>query len=229
MYFTLVGNRDAPVEAVQRGTHIALKLIEMGFKGRSGGADGMDSCLTRAVSILRQPDNEIYIPKQPFKGLRHGDLGRTVIDASQLANYDEARAIAEQLVPHWHNCDDFSRAAHTRNVYEVLGVDLATPSKFLVCYAKTNSLGVVVGGTASAVQLALQLQIPVFNFYVEECGEALMTLANACLEPKDPLSFGNMLWLPAIVHDALIKSTIEDLQASAERVWTELTAPTENE
>lgn len=61
----------------------------------------------------------------------------------------------------------------TRNVYQVLGLDLKTPSKALFCYAQPtkNKQGIVTGvkgGTNTAVQLVMKHNIPIYNFYVPE-------------------------------------------------------------
>ena len=57
---------------------------------------------------------------------------------------------------------------HTRNVFQALGKDLQTPSKGLVGYAKTDKKGNPMGGTATAINLALKHDIPVRNLYKEE-------------------------------------------------------------
>ena len=61
----------------------------------------------------------------------------------------------------------------TRNVYQVLGLDLKTPSKALFCYAQPtkNKQGIVIGvkgGTNTAIQLAMKHNIPIYNFYLQE-------------------------------------------------------------
>ena len=61
----------------------------------------------------------------------------------------------------------------TRNVYQVLGLDLKTPSCVLFCYAQPtkNRQGVVTGvkgGTNTTVQLAMKHDIPIYNFYLQE-------------------------------------------------------------
>ena len=48
-----------------------------------------------------------------------------------------------------------------RNSYQVLGYDLNTPSSFIVCYTKNGKL---TGGTAQALKIAKDYNIPIFNF-----------------------------------------------------------------
>ena len=53
-----------------------------------------------------------------------------------------------------------------RNGYQVLGYDLKTPSKFLICWTKD---GKETGGTAQAMRIAKDYKIPVYNLFFEEC------------------------------------------------------------
>ena len=55
-----------------------------------------------------------------------------------------------------------------RNVYQVLGKDLNTPSEFVICWtpdgAETaNERSIKTGGTGFAIALADSLGIPVYN------------------------------------------------------------------
>lgn len=61
-----------------------------------------------------------------------------------------------------------------RNIFQVLGKDLDTPSDFVVFWAKPiGNSGKVSGGTNTAVALALQESIPVFNMYNDPTLKAL--------------------------------------------------------
>jgi len=48
-------------------------------------------------------------------------------------------------------CSDYAKKLHGRNVKQVLGDDLKTPSDFLLCWTKE---GKDVGGTRTAIVLA---------------------------------------------------------------------------
>lgn len=76
-----------------------------------------------------------------------------------------------------------AKQLHTRNVYQVLGRDCQSPSKMVICYAPpVGTKGEVKGGTATAVKLALNRGIDVFNLYHEETKERLLKW----LEPSLP-------------------------------------------
>lgn len=52
---------------------------------------------------------------------------------------------------------------------QILGKDLKTPSKFVLCWAKpTDDKGNVKGGTGTAVRLAIYMRIDIINMYYEE-------------------------------------------------------------
>jgi hypothetical protein len=59
-------------------------------------------------------------------------------------------------------------ALHTRNVFQVLGYDLISPSNVLFCYTKMTKAGKPSGGTATAYNLALQNNIKCYNFFYSE-------------------------------------------------------------
>ena len=55
-----------------------------------------------------------------------------------------------------------------------LGPTLNVPSKFLICYAKVDKHGTLVGGTRTAWECAKQNNIPCFNLFFEEDRERIM-------------------------------------------------------
>ena len=66
--------------------------------------------------------------------------------------------------------DKFTRgplALHTRNCFQVLGADLCTKSTLVLAYAKTDSNGNPMGGTATAINIAKREGIAVRNLYLE--------------------------------------------------------------
>lgn len=170
MIFTIIGNRDVPEHARVKYVPIVKALLKAGHEGRSGGAKGMDYVLTQAIEELMTEGltgfkASVYIPTRQFNDLQWGKLGHRVHYVKWFKNYDKAVELAGQCHPAWHHCDDYSRSMHARNVYEILGTDLNTPSDFVLCYAKTNRNGVVIGGTGTAIKLAQCHSVPVYNGY----------------------------------------------------------------
>lgn len=76
--------------------------------------------------------------------------------------------MASKFHPNWANVGDTGRDYHARNVCQVLGVDLGTPSKFVMCWTQD---GKTKGGTATAIRVAEHHNIPVFNLGIMSTDE----------------------------------------------------------
>lgn len=143
-FYTGVGSRKTPATICAKLTLVASILERRGFTLRSGGAKGADSAFEAGVKSAKQ----IFY--------HHEDI------------CEEAFYIAKQIHPAWSACDDVAKRLHARNVYQVLGKDLQTPSDFVLCWTPDGSDGSfssrVTGGTRTAIVLAYQRDIPVFNF-----------------------------------------------------------------
>lgn len=161
-HWTAVGSREI--------THVAphLKPIlatyarimeDLGYVLRSGAAVGSDAWFEAGV---RHPSmKEIYLHKKGASG-----------HPSELYGVcDEALRIASIIRGGFGGLGNEGRMLHARNVYQVLGKDIKTPSKFLICW---TFKGQKVGGTRTAIRLAENYNIPVLNLgAVENYQEAL--------------------------------------------------------
>jgi hypothetical protein len=172
-YYTLVGSRETPKESLVTLELIAEMLAKAGWIGRSGGANGADTALEDGCKGVLSAKVEVYLPWNGFNGRYNSSKG--CIDATKLKNHAQAMVIVEQTHPAWERCSRGVRALHTRNVYQVLGLDLVTPSKMLVCWAKPTSKTPyrVAGGTNTAVQLAMKHGAVVVNIYRMSQEEAI--------------------------------------------------------
>lgn len=179
-YYTGVGSRDTPNREWGILREVGRKLAEQGFILRSGGAKGADSAfesgwLDYISNNKGGTTAEIYLPSPGFNQYQITEtLGATILPEEELpAEWEEAKGIASQIHPAWNSVRNdgepvlspFARRAHTRNVFQVLGIDLNTPSKFLVCWSKTDHNGIPEGGTRTAWQLASSRGVPCFNLY----------------------------------------------------------------
>ena len=156
----MIGSRETPKRICDQLEGLANAYSSVGWVGRSGGADGADTCLEAST-----PEHmEIYLPWAGFNG-READ-GKVYINTDPLVNRREAWSIASELHPAWEKCSRGAQALHRRNVYQILGKDLTSPSECVICYAvPVGKEGYVKGGTATAVKLAIEKGIPVFNLY----------------------------------------------------------------
>lgn len=149
-YYTGVGSRAAPQEALTHMRHLAKELALLGYTLRSGGAAGSDSAFEDGCDSV-DGSKQIF---GPYKGFR----GRTDLILPTV----ECFTMASEIHPAWHMCSDFAKKAHARNCQQVLGVNLDTPSEFLICW---TTGGKETGGTSTAIRLAKSKGIPVFNLF----------------------------------------------------------------
>jgi hypothetical protein len=161
--YTGIGSRETPQDILDAMLQISRTLDHMGYTLRSGGAPGADSAFES--STLR---SEIFLPWKGFNGNK--SLRYTIPPA--------AYKIAEDLHPNWYSCSLAAKNLHARNVQQVLGQSLKSPSCFVLFYAKEKN-GIVQGGTATAVKLARLKGIPTFNLraFVDPATEVLDALS----------------------------------------------------
>ena len=171
-YYTGVGSRESPAVILDLMQEVAFKLASEGYILRSGGADGADLAFQKGWQRGNDelwPTAEIFIPWDGFNGFSHGQDG-VVYTLNKMSNSQQAERIASEIHPVWDRLSRGAKALHTRNIYQVLGKTLDEPSRFLICYAKPTKTG-VSGGTNTAVQIALQHNVPVFNLWNQDVVE----------------------------------------------------------
>lgn len=124
-FYTSIGARKTPIELRQTISALAHKLESLGWTLRSGGADGFDSFSEEGIT-----NKEIYLPWAGF----NNRFGPRYIDFSKLPIQKEAEEILKTLHPNYNNLTSGAKRLHLRNLGQVAGKDLKTPSKFLVCW-----------------------------------------------------------------------------------------------
>lgn len=165
-YFTGIGSRSTPTKVKSQMTTIATELESKGYILRSGAADGADRAFEAGIN---HPDNkEIYLP---WKGFNYNISELYLDNLDDLDNNltTKAYTIAEQIHPNWSACSWGAKKLHARNVFQVLGKDLSTPSNIVICWAPIDSkTGIETGGTRTACVLAREECIPVANLIHQE-------------------------------------------------------------
>lgn len=136
-----IGSRETPERILNQMNAVAVVLQENGWRLRSGGAKGADDAFERGAGVRKE-----------------------IFTAKDAANDKAAMALAEKFHPAWDRCSKFARALHARNGYILLGRDLATPVRFVLCWTKD---GKATGGTGQALRIAADpaCAIPIFNLY----------------------------------------------------------------
>lgn len=150
---------------------LCYRLAELGIQFTSGLCkDGLDAIAqieySRAVdnhkAFLSQFEVYVYNIKAVHKSkLPNKHLATPMNMSIKKQLYD----IASKLVSHWNNCDDYARSQHARNIHQILGYNLDEPVNAVITWCVTDNYGTPIGGTATAIKLAQQYNIPVFNFY----------------------------------------------------------------
>lgn len=166
-YYTGIGSRETPEDVQYEMMHWAKKLARLGYTLRSGAADGADTAFEKGTyNNLGIPDSrEIYLPWKGFNAesdqRRHMDNNSPLfLDALPADIQKSAEFIAHNHHPYWRNLTIGGKKLHTRNVLQVLGRDLMTPSKFVLCWTKD---GLASGGTGQALRIAEAKKIPIYN------------------------------------------------------------------
>lgn len=148
-YYTGIGSRETPIEILSVFTKVGKFLANKGYILRSGHAEGADSAFEYGCD-LASGNKEIYLPWNGFEGS----------DSKLIVNDSNAFEIAEKFHPYWHNLKQGARKLQARNSHQVLGWDLETPSKFIICWTKNGSGS---GGTGQAIRIAKAYDIPIFD------------------------------------------------------------------
>lgn len=145
-----IGSRETPMFVLELMMNVAYGLALKGYELRSGGADGSDTYFEVGCDKSKGKKS-IFLPWRLFNG-----------NNSKLYEVsEEALEMAKKYHPVWDKLSQGAKKLMGRNTYQVLGLDLKTPCDFIICWTKN---GKKVGGTAQALRMAEDYNIPVFNF-----------------------------------------------------------------
>lgn len=167
LYYTGVGSRETPPKVLETMRQLGKVLAEKGYVLRSGGAGGADTAFEQGCDDFTKDDKvgmkEIFIPWKGFSGRHRHEQDVYCLDENLYRN--NCFDIAKKYHPGWHRVSQGGRSLHSRNVLQVLGQNIQTPTAFVVAYAKRDKNGKAKGGTAMAINIAEDNKIPVFNLY----------------------------------------------------------------
>src|SRR5574343_117609 len=163
IYYTGVGSRNTPNSILQIMIECGRSLAQFNTCLRSGAADGADAAFEHGCDI-QHGMKEIYLPWKHFN--KH---------PSELYNIStEALDIAQQVYgPRWKYLKPSVKNLMARNMYQVSGLNLNTPSDFLLCWTpdgcnSIHSRTLDSGGTGQALAYADMLNIPIYNFFYQK-------------------------------------------------------------
>lgn len=123
----------------------------------SGGAGGADSAFEQGCDMNNGKKN-IFLPWANFNNNKSKLIGVS----------DNQIKIASSIHQRWNNLSQGAQKLMARNVCQVLGADLKTPVKCVICYTSDGcetfeKYNKSTGGTGLAIALASINNIPVFN------------------------------------------------------------------
>lgn len=149
--YTGIGSRQTPTEVLEEFVRFGRLLAIKGWILRSGAADGADTAWEKGCD-QGFGSKEIYLPWNYFNK-----------NTSKLYYIPEdAYAIAATLVKDFKYRKAPVKRLHARNILQILGKDVATPTHVVLCWTPE---GKALGGTATAIKMAEELEIEVVNFF----------------------------------------------------------------
>ncbi len=164
-FYTGVGSRETPSDILELMERVGFALASQGWTLRSGGAVGADQAFENGMFRCVGYDQpygwvpaEIYLPWSGYEGHYKNTHGNLNILPSDIRLDIEriAEGMAMGIHPAWEACKQGARKMHTRNVFQVLGKTLDQPSKMLIAWTRLDKAGNPKGGTATAINLAIE-------------------------------------------------------------------------
>lgn len=179
-FYSGVGSRRCEdPEILGLMTRFARFMAERRWIMRSGAAPGPDTAFERGAPLnLRR----IYVPNASFERRKRSEI--IVPKEVDLMTWLRACLIAEEHHFLGRRMPQDVRDLMGRNVYQVLGDDLMTPSRFVICdapfpvYDEQGRVQDVDGGTGMAVRLAYANNIPVVHLGTPEHRAQVEALLN---------------------------------------------------
>jgi hypothetical protein len=174
-FYTGVGSRSTPIYLLYMISKLAMIFEQQGFVLRSGCALGSDAAFEDAL-LYPNTTSEIYIPNKNFPSKMNTSFkSHYIIPIERYGKsfdglYRQAMRLIHDLSIHkaWQRCKPYVMDLHNRNMFQVLGLDLQTPSKFTICYTKNgeklySDTDWNTGGTATAINASDLHKVKVFN------------------------------------------------------------------
>lgn len=175
-FYTGIGSRTTPLYIMYMLSEIAIILEQQGYVLRSGCAFGADAAVEDAL-IYPQNTSEIYIPNKTYpKNAKTNLKSNYIVPQDKFGNssnslYREAMRIIHShgiIGRSWENCKEYIMNFHNASIFQVLGLDLKTPSKFTIAYTANGEktpeeTGINTGGSTTAIHISYVYNVNVFN------------------------------------------------------------------
>jgi predicted DNA-binding protein YlxM (UPF0122 family) len=162
--FAFIGSRslikDEYSDQAEHFFNVVTKCAKLGINFRSGGADGADYIAEAAYSAAKSTAKiEVFVPNKNFnEHLRRFSPECYIVPDETTFSF--RRDVISQIHPSPKKLTPYGMRLHCRNVNQVSGDNLEHNVDAIVCWTPE---GKTVGGTATAINIAEMLGIPVFN------------------------------------------------------------------
>lgn len=167
--FAFLGSRELANKENESDAEVFFQVVytcaTLGIDYRSGGAIGADyiSELAYCTAMDEGYVNtiEVYVPNSYYRAEQGmGNPLQSYHKVPDVDTYEYRKSIIELIHPKPSALTSFVMALHCRSINQLCGDDLESNVDAVVCWTKG---GKVTGGTATAINLAGYLDIPVFN------------------------------------------------------------------
>lgn len=160
-FYTGVGSRETPWYICNIMTVLASILEAQNFILRSGGALGADQAFEKGVS---NPSRKMTLLADAL----FVENGKNILYTKYQISESRIFINNNNVHPLWHNLKEYAKKMHTRNIFQVMGLDLDKPAKFTVCWTRDAAKTIEqtsrkTGGTGTAIKASCINNIPVYN------------------------------------------------------------------
>lgn len=147
-----IGSQQTPPHIQTLMMSTAIKMRHDDWRLRSGGAVGADTAFFAGAT----PECDIWVPSYRSHNRQHHETT------------EDAFALAKSFHPAWDKCSYWAQWLHARNSHIILGQDLQTPVKLVICWTKD---GKESGGTGQGLRIAAHYGIPIHNLFFPDIRE----------------------------------------------------------
>lgn len=165
-YYAGIGSRETPKHIGELMGRIATNLEKNNYILRSGGAEGGDTFFENGVKNKK----DIYLPWCEYNNNKSDLIVPMFIESERLARENHS---------YWATLKNPVKKLMVRNVYQVLGMNMAKQVDFIICWTKDGceshtTRTISTGGTGMAISLASKLEIPIYNLKNEKSLEFVL-------------------------------------------------------
>ena len=190
MRIALIGSRQLEQKQeyfkdVKLCYNVCMRLAQLGVTFTSGLCElGMDGIAQKAYSkavdlgLASESQFEVYVADD--YNIRKSKLPRKHLAITRNKDLiSETERIASEVHPAWERCNEWARGMHSRNCHQILGYDLKSPVDAVICWTPQGNM---VGGTRTALMIAMREGIPIFNLGCDNKEDVLQQIKSFLLE-----------------------------------------------